>query len=355
MEMKAHRNGEGETSVTVGNVLIGAGAFTVMAGPCAIESEAQIMEAAEFIAEGGAAILRGGAFKIRRSPYDFQGLGLEALRYLRKAGDTYDLPVVSEVTEPDDVGVVAEHVDMVQVGASNMQNFVLLRAVGQIERPVLLKRGPSATIDEWLMAAEYILNEGNLDVVLGEQGIRTFDTRTASTLDISSIPVVKQLSHLPVIIDPSHASGASAIVAPLALAGRAAGADGLMVEVHPSPDDALTEGPHQLDRDEYLALMHALGIVRLRADIDLVDREIVRLLARRVKRAVEIARIKVEEGIPLRSPDREVDLLADVREEAERLGLDQKVVHRLFEEILDYSRFEQRRAVGVEEEGDPGL
>ena len=244
MEMKAHRNnGEGETSVTVGNVLIGAGAFTVMAGPCAIESEAQIMEAAEFIAEGGAAILRGGAFKIRRSPYDFQGLGLEALRYLRKAGDTYDLPVVSEVTEPDDVGVVAEHVDMVQVGASNMQNFVLLRAVGQIERPVLLKRGPSATIDEWLMAAEYILNEGNLNVVLGEQGIRTFDTRTASTLDISSIPVVKQLSHLPVIIDPSHASGASAIVAPLALAGRAAGADGLMVEVHPSPDDAPDRGP----------------------------------------------------------------------------------------------------------------
>ena len=259
------------------------------------------------------------------------------------------------MTEPDDVGIVAEHVDMVQVGASNMQNFVLLRAVGQTERPVLLKRGPSATIDEWLLAAEYILNEGNMNVVLGEQGIRTFDTRTTSTLDISSVPVVKQLSHLPVIIDPSHASGASAIVAPLALAGRAAGADGLMVEVHPSPEDALTDGPHQLDRDEYLALMHALGIVRLRADIDLVDREIVRLLARRVKRAVEIARIKVEEDIPLRSPDREVDLLADVREEAERLGLDAKVVHRLFEEILDYSRYEQRRAVGVEEEGDPGL
>ena len=173
---------------------------------------------------------------------------------------------------------------------------------------------------------------------------------TASTLDISSVPVVKQLSHLPVIIDPSHASGASDLVAPLALAGRAAGADGLMIEVHPSPDDALTEGPHQLDEHEYLALMHALGIVRLRADIDLVDREIVRLLARRVRRAIEIAEIKVEEGIPLRSPDREVDLLADVREEADRLGLDPKVVHRLFEEVLDYSRLEQRRAVGVEEE-----
>jgi 3-deoxy-7-phosphoheptulonate synthase len=352
MEMKAHRNGERDTSVMVGNVLIGAGAFTVIAGPCAVESEAQIMAAAEFIAEGGAAMLRGGAFKIRRSPYDFQGLGEEGLRYLRKAGDVHDLPVVSEVTEPDDVPVVAEYADMLQVGASNMQNFVLLRAAGQSERPVLLKRGPSATIDEWLMAAEYILNEGNVNVVLGEQGIRTFDTRTASTLDISSVPVVKQLSHLPVIIDPSHASGASAIVAPLALAGRAAGADGLMIEVHPTPDDARTEGPHQLDREEYLALMHALGIVRLRADIDLVDREIVRLLARRVKRAVEIAHIKVEEGIPLRSPDREVDLLADVREEAERLGLDPKVVHRLFEEVLEYSRFEQRQAVEAETEDD---
>jgi len=350
MEMKAHRNGEGETSVTVGTVVIGGGAFTVIAGPCAVESESQIMAAAEFIAEGGAAMLRGGAFKIRRSPYAFQGLGEEGLRYLRKAADAFDLPVVSEVTEPNDVPIVAEYVDMLQVGASNMQNFVLLRAAGQSKRPVLLKRGPSATIDEWLMAAEYILNEGNMNVVLGEQGIRTFDTRTDSTLDISSVPVVKQLSHLPVIIDPSHASGAAAIAAPLALAGRAAGADGLMIEVHPSPLEALTDGPHQLNRDEYLALMHALGIVRLRADIDLVDREIVRLLARRVKRAVEIARIKVEENIPLRSPDREVDLLADVREEAERLGLDPKVVHRLFEEILDYSRFEQRRAVDAPRE-----
>ncbi len=353
MEMKAHRNGGGETSVTVGTAVVGGGAFTVMAGPCAVESEVQIMEAAEFIAEGGAAILRGGAFKIPRSPYDFQGLGEEGLRYLRKAGDATSLPVVSEVTEPDDVPLVAEYVDMVQVGAHNMQNVVLLRAVGQVDRPVLLKRGPSATIEEWLLAAEYVLNEGNMDVVLGEQGIRTFDTRTTSTLDISSVPVIKQLSHLPVIIDPSHASGASAIVAPLALAGRAAGADGLMVEVHPSPDDALTEGPHQLDRDEYFSLMHALGIVRLRADIDLVDREIVRLLARRVKRAVEIAHIKVEEGIALRSPDREVDLLADVRDEADRLGLDPKVVQRLFEEILDYSRQEQRRAVGAGSEDDP--
>jgi 3-deoxy-7-phosphoheptulonate synthase len=350
MEMKAHRNGNGETTVTVGTAVLGGGAYTVIAGPCAVESERQIMEAAEFIAEGGAAMLRGGAFKARRSPYAFQGLGEEGLRYLRKAGDEYGLPVVSEVIEPGDVDLVGSYADMLQVGAYNMQDFVLLRAVGRSERPVLLKRGPSATIDEWLMAAEYILNEGNLNVVLGEQGIRTFDTSTASTLDISSVPVVKQLSHLPVIIDPSHASGASAIVAPLALAGRAAGADGLMIEVHPAPDDALTAGPHQLDRDEYLALMHALGIVRLRADIDLVDREIVRLLARRVRRAVEIAEIKVEEGIPLRSPDREVDLLADVREEADRLGLDPKVVHRLFEEILDYSRFEQRRAVGAEEE-----
>lgn len=345
MEMKVHRNGDGETSVVVGDVAIGNGGYAVLAGPCAVESEAQIMQAAEFIAEGGAAMLRGGAFKVRTSPYDFQGLGEEGLRYLRKAGDAFGLPIVSEVLEPGDVSMVAEYVDMLQVGTLNMQNFVLLRAVGQSERPILLKRGPSATVEEWIMAAEYILNEGNPNVVLGEQGIRTFDTRTPSTLDISSVPVVKQLTHLPVIIDPSHAAGASEIVAPLALAGRAAGADGLMIEVHPRPDEAKTDGPHQLDREEYLALMHALGIVRLRADIDLVDREIVRLLARRVRRAVEIAFIKVEEDIPLRSPDRETDLLADVRDEAERLGLDPKVVHTLFEDILEYSRAEQRAAV----------
>lgn len=345
MELKTHWNGSGASSVLVGNVMIGAGGYTVIAGPCAVESEGQIMAAAEFVAEGGAAVLRGGAFKGRRSPYEFQGLGEEGLRYLRRAGDANGLPVVSDVLEPGDVNLVSEWVDMLQIGARSMQDFALLRAVGQADKPVLLKRGPAATIDEWLLAAEYILNEGNSQVVLGEQGIRTFDSTKSSTLDIGSVPSVKRLSHLPVIIDPSHASGASEIVLPLALAGKAAGADGLMVEVHPSPDDALTDGPHQLDRDEYLALMHALGIVRLRADIDVIDREIVRLLARRVKGAVDIAHIKVEEGIPLRSPDREEDLLADVREEAELLGLDAEVVHELFVEIIRYSRVEQAQAI----------
>ena len=345
MELKTHWNGNGASSVLVGHVMIGAGAYTVIAGPCAVESEAQIMAAAEFVAEGGAAILRGGAFKARTSPYDFQGLGADGLRYLRRAGDEYSLPVVSDVVEPGDVGLVSEWVDMLQIGAHSMQDFVLLRAVGQVDKPVLLKRGPAATIEEWLLAAEYILNEGNSQVVLGEQGIRTFDTKTPTTLDISSVPSVKQLSHLPVIIDPSHASGASDLVLPLALAGRAAGADGLMVEVHPSPDDARTDGPHQLDKTEYLALMHALGIVRLRADIDVIDREIVRLLARRVKGAVDIAHIKVEDGIPLRSPDREEDLLADVCVEAELLGLNAEVVHQLFIDIIEYSRHEQAEAV----------
>ncbi len=344
MELKTHWNGSGASSVLVGRVMIGSGGYTVIAGPCAVESEAQIMAAAEFVAEGGAAILRGGAFKVRTSPYDFQGLGKEGLRYLRKAGDEHGFPVVSDVLEPGEVGLVSEWVDMLQISALSMQDFALLRAVGQAEKPVLLKRGPAATIEEWLLAAEYILNEGNSQVVLCEQGIRTFDSRT-STLDISSVPGVKQLSHLPVIIDPSHASGASDLVLPLALAGRAAGADGLMVEVHPTPDEARTDGPHQLDKTEYLALMHALGIVRLRADIDVIDREIVRLLARRVKGAVDIARIKVEEDMPLRSPDREEDLLADVREEAELLGLDARVVNQLFVDIIDYSRTEQAEAV----------
>jgi 3-deoxy-7-phosphoheptulonate synthase len=345
MELKTHWNGNGASSVLVGNVRIGAGGYTVIAGPCAVESEAQIMAAAEFVAEGGAAILRGGAFKVRTSPYDFQGLGAQGLGHLRRAGDAHGLPVVSDVVEPGDVGLVSESVDMLQVGALSMQDFALLRAVGRAEKPVLLKRGPAATIEEWLLAAEYILNEGNSQVVLCEQGIRTFDSKTPSTLDIGSVPRVKQLSHLPVLIDPSHASGASDLVLPLALAGRAAGADGLMVEVHPSPDEARTDGPHQLDKDEYLALMHALGIVHLRDDIDVIDREIVRLLARRVKGAVDIAHIKVEERIPLRSPDREEDLLADVRQEAELLGLDAKVVHQLFVEIIEYSRHEQGEAV----------
>lgn len=352
MELKTHWNGSGASSVLVGSVMIGAGGYTVIAGPCAVESEAQIMAAAEFVAEGGAAILRGGAFKVRTSPYEFQGLGEEGLRYLRQAGDANDLPVVSDVLEPDDVGMVSEWVDMLQIGGLSMQDFALLRAVGQAEKPVLLKRGQSATIEEWLLAAEYILNEGNPQVVLCEQGIRTFDSTTSTRLDISSVPGVKQLSHLPVIVDPSHAAGASDLVLPLALAGRAAGADGLMVEVHPTPDEARTDGPHQLDKNEYLALMHALGIVHLRADIDVIDREIVRLLARRVKGAVDIARIKVDQGIPLRSPDREDDLLADVREEAERLGLDAKVVHELFVEIIAYSRNEQAEAIRNPQESE---
>ena len=352
MELKSHWNDNGASSVLVGHVMIGAGGYTVIAGPCAVESEAQIMEAAEFVSEGGAAILRGGAFKVRTSPYDFQGLGAEGLRYLRKAGDAHGLPVISDVLEPGDVGLVSEWVDMLQVGAHAMQDFALLRAVGKGEKPVLLKRGQASTIEEWLLAAEYILNEGNSQVVLCEQGIRTFDSSTSTTLDISSVPGVKQLSHLPVLIDPSHASGASDLVLPLALAGKAAGADGLMVEVHPRPEEARTDGPHQLDKAEYLALMHALGIVRLRADIDVIDREIVRLLARRVKGAVDIARIKVEDGLPLRSPDREEDLLADVRSEAELLGLDAKVVHELFVEIVKYSRDEQAAALIKSEESE---
>lgn len=346
-ELKSHRNGGEEgTVVEVGPVRFGGGAYPVIAGPGAIESETQVMEAAEFVAEGGAAMLRGDAYKPSPSPYHFGGIGEGGLELLARAGRAVGLPTVTEVLEAADVGAACENVDMLLVGADNMQNFTLLRAVGESGHPVLLKRGPSATIDEWLLAAEYILAEGNSRVVLCERGIRTFETRTRATLDLSAVPMVKSLSHLPVIVDPSRAGGSRDFIVPLALAGKAVGADGLMVEVHPSPGESRGDGSRQLDREGYLALMHALGIVQLRGDIDVIDREIVRLLARRVQRAIEIARIKVAENIPLRSPDRELDLLADVRAEGERLGLDTGLVQSLFEQMLAYSRQRQAEDVG---------
>jgi 3-deoxy-7-phosphoheptulonate synthase len=249
------------TVVTVGDVRIGGDEVVVMAGPCSVESEAQVRAAATAVRRAGAKVLRGGAFKPRSSPYSFQGLGEEGLRLLRWAADEQSMKVVSEVMDLSQVDLVLKYVDILQVGARNMQNFTLLRELGQARKPVLLKRGIAATVEEWLLSAEYVLAGGNPDVVLCERGIRTFESATRNTLDISAIPVVKQLSHLPVLVDPSHATGRRDKVAPMARAAVAAGADGLIIEVHCDPDHALSDGAQSLFPAQFDRLMAELRII----------------------------------------------------------------------------------------------
>jgi len=237
----------------------GGNTLTIIAGPCSVESREMLVDTARIVAKAGATMLRGGAYKPRTSPYAFQGLGVEALRLLAEVRAETGLPVVTEVMDTRQVDLVAEHADMMQVGARNMQNFALLAELGRVRRPVLLKRGLSATIKELLMAAEYIMANGNHDVVLCERGIRTYETATRNTLDIAAIPVLKRESHLPVIVDPSHAGGDAALVAPLAFAAIAAGADGLIVEVHPDPEHALSDGDQSLAPAAFMQMMRSLG------------------------------------------------------------------------------------------------
>ncbi len=249
----------GERSIVqVGNAAFGDGNFHVIAGPCAVENPTQLDLAARDAKNAGSVVLRGGVFKPRTSPYSFQGLGWEGLRLLREAGDKYNLPIVTEVMATEQVARVAEMADMLQIGARNMQNFDLLREVGRTDRPVLLKRGLMASIDEFLMAAEYIMAQGNFQVVLCERGIRTFETATRSTLDLSAVPVLQERTHLPICVDPSHAAGRKALVAPLARGARAVGADSIMVEIHPDPANALCDGPQALSGDDLKALIEEL-------------------------------------------------------------------------------------------------
>jgi 3-deoxy-7-phosphoheptulonate synthase len=247
------------TTIRVGGVPIGPDTFTFIAGPCAVETADQTLESARMAKRAGATLLRGGAYKPRTSPYAFQGLGLEGLRILAEVRDEVGLPVVTEVMDASDVDVVAEHADMLQVGTRNMQNFGLLQAVGGAGRPVMLKRGLTATYEEWLMAAEYIAQRGNLDIVLCERGIRGFEPSIRNMLDVSAVAMVQRLSHLPVIIDPSHAAGRRDLVVPLARAGMAAGADGVMVDVHPHPETALCDGAQALFGDALDELAHAVA------------------------------------------------------------------------------------------------
>jgi 3-deoxy-7-phosphoheptulonate synthase len=247
-----------DTIVEVKGVAIGGNEIVVMAGPCAIEIEEQLLTTAQAVKAAGATVLRGGAFKPRTSPYDFRGLGETGLKILAAVGKENKMPVITEVMSPDQVDLVAKYADILQIGARNMQNFTLLDEVGKTKKPVLLKRGLSSTIQEWLLAAEYILSQENEQVILCERGIRTFETYTRNTMDISSIPIIEKVSHLPIIADPSHATGKWYLVPPLALAAIAAGADGLLIEVHPNPDLALADGPQSLNFDTFHLLMSQL-------------------------------------------------------------------------------------------------
>src|SRR5215472_11522441 len=247
--------------VRVGDIAIGGDEIVVMAGPCSVESREQILETAHAVKKAGARILRGGAFKPRTSPYDFQGLEEEGLKLLAEARRETGLPIITEVMEPDKIDVVAEHADILQIGARNVQNFSLLRKVGAAGKPVLLKRGMSTSIQEWLLSAEYVLSGGNPNVILCERGIRTFETATRFTLDLNAVPVLKKLTHLPILVDPSHGTGHWDYVESMALAGVAAGADGLLVEVHPRPEEALSDGPQSLKPERFTTLMTKIGRV----------------------------------------------------------------------------------------------
>lgn len=256
-----HFRPEGSVIQLGKGVTVGGGQVLIMAGPCSIESEAQVDAVAAGVSELGARVLRGGGFKPRTSPYSFQGLGLPGLEMMRKAADKYGLLVVSEVMDHTQIPAMLDLVDVFQVGARNMQNFILLKELGNVSKPVLLKRGISATIEELLLSAEYIMSGGNYDVVLCERGIRTFENATRNTLDVSAIPVVHKLSHLPIVVDPSHGTGRRDKVPPMARAAVAAGADGLLIEVHPDPDKALSDGAQSLDLEQFGQLMKELRMI----------------------------------------------------------------------------------------------
>jgi 3-deoxy-7-phosphoheptulonate synthase len=244
--------------VWVGDIPIGGPEAVVMAGPCSVETREQVTETALSVKRSGAVILRGGAYKPRTSPYDFQGLGVEGLKLLREAGDMAGMPVVTEVMSEDDVDVICDHADMLQVGARNMQNFALLKKLAKTGMPILLKRGPSATVKEWLASAEYLLHGGNENVVLCERGIKTFDHSLRNTLDLASVALVKEMTHLPVIVDPSHATGKRSLISSCSKAGLAVGADGVIVEVHPRPEEAWSDGDQSLTLDMFAELMENL-------------------------------------------------------------------------------------------------
>ena len=350
--LKSHRHPEIETTVVaVRSVKFGDGSYPVLAGPAAVESEDQIMDAAQAVASAGGSVLRAGTAIAGSSPYEYKGVGPDAVWMLEHAARQAGLPVSTEVLQPDHVAEVIDHVDILEIGPDNMQNFVLLREVGGTDRAVIVHRAPAATIDEWLLAAEYVLDAGNERVVLCERGSRGFDPRTSDTIDISAVPAVQGLSHLPVVVDPT--AGDAELLAPLALAARSAGADGLLVPVHPDPANAQAGNGSHLDAAQFAVLMESLGIPSMRDEIDRIDRQLVRLLAARLNSSVEIAKIKAGRGLDIHSPDREAELIAETRDDAEMLGVDPEYAEELMKVVLHHSRAAQRHALG-EQDGEPG-
>lgn len=319
-----------DTVVRVGPVRIGGGRIAVIAGPCAVESREQINASARIVREAGAVMLRGGAFKPRSSPYSFQGLGEEGLALLKEAGESVGLPVISEIVSPEYAERMADFVDVFQIGARNMQNFELLKKVGKVGKPVVLKRGLSATIEEWLMAAEYLISWGTDDVILCERGIRTFETMTRNTLDLSAIPVVKKLSHLPVMVDPSHGTGIREKVPPMSLAAVSAGADGLIIEVHPDPERALSDGPQSLFPDQLEKLMRDIEAIS-----PVIDKELERIPEQYDKTSHShrgAARIAAGIGVGAGTPGRSASRVAF---QGVRGAYSETAIHRFFDDSTE--------------------
>jgi len=359
---------EQRTQIRIGDVVIGGRDIVLMGGPCAVESEEQMRTTAAAVKKAGAKVLRGGIYKPRTSPYSFQGLGEDGLDLLVNTAREHGLLAVTEVIDEWSLDLVQDKVDIIQLGARNMQNFHLLRLVGRTNKPVILKRGLAATVEEWLYAAEYILAEGNPNVILCERGIRTYETSTRNTLDLSAVVLAKELSHLPVIVDPSHAAGRVDIIPDLARAAIAAGADGLLIEVHPNPAEAKSDGKQSLTPDQFLALANSLPAVAeaigrrfvagagaalsaalsapvtlkaLRAQIDEIDDRIVELLAQRMDVVRHIARQKTMDRI--RDSKREEEIVSRLSRLAQNLGCPEELVKDVYDLIFDFSVHYQLR------------
>ena len=336
----------------VNGVTIGGKEIILMGGPCAVESSLQMSQSAEAVKKAGGKILRGGVFKPRTSPYSFQGLGLEGLNYLVEAAKEQNLLCVTEVIDAHSLDLVVDKVDLLQIGARNMQNFELLKLAGKIKKPVILKRGMSATIEEWLLAAEYILAAGNPQVILCERGIRTFEPSTRNTLDLSAVGVAKELSHLPVIVDPSHAAGRRDLIASLSKAAIAAGADGLLIETHPNPDEAVSDGPQSLTSEQFIQLAVELEVVAgsvnrvftfggegdtleaLRTQIDRVDQSIIQLLADRMKIVRKVGDQKRLDRV--KDPNRQNEIIERLVNIAHELQLPPDLIKRLYPLIFEF-------------------
>ncbi|MDP4125781.1 MAG: bifunctional 3-deoxy-7-phosphoheptulonate synthase/chorismate mutase [Bacillota bacterium] len=372
LKLAGHNSERGTSIIEVNGVSIGGKEIILMGGPCAVESSIQMDQSAETVKKAGGKILRGGVFKPRTSPYSFQGLGIEGLNYLVQAAKAQDLLCVTEVLDAPSLDLVVDKVDIIQIGARNMQNFELLKLAGKTNKPIILKRGLSATIEEWLLAAEYILAAGNPQVILCERGIRTYEPSTRNTLDLSAVGVAKELSHLPVIVDPSHAAGRRDLISSLSKAALAAGADGLLIEMHPNPTEAVSDGPQSLHPVEFVQLAQELGVVAesvnrifapgwsgredtedtlesLRTKIDRIDQSIVEQLATRLRIVKKIGEHKRIERV--KDTSREKEVMQRLINLATELQLSPELVKRVYSYIFEFGvQFQIKNKLAKEDE-----